>query len=81
LLDWLQNSPATAQKFNLISPVIFLGGTALATVLNLPLRFKAHPGHFISFSYSRLSKINVVVACVGALLLSVLMLYLLLENL
>src|SRR4030095_9267448 len=45
LLDSLQHSPATASKFNLISPFIFIGGTILSIVLNIPLRFKANSGN------------------------------------
>jgi len=81
LLDWLEHSPETAQKFNLISPFIFIGGTILSIVLNISLRFKADSGNLISLRYSSLSKINFVISFTGALLLSVLMLYLLLENL
>jgi len=81
LLDWLQSSPVRAQEFNFISPVLFIGGTILSIILNIPLRFKADSGNLFSFRYSGLSKINVIIAVMGIMLLSVLTLYLLLENL
>lgn len=81
LLDRLESSPITAHRFNLISPFIFIGGTMLSIVLNIPFRFKSDPRNIISFTYIGLSKINAVIASAAATLLSVVMLYLLFENL
>ena len=82
LLSWLVRSPSTAQIFNLVSPVVFIGGTVSAIFLNLPLRFKPNSKNLILFSYtSHLSKLNLVSSITGALLLFILMLYVLIENL
>jgi hypothetical protein len=81
LLDWLEHSPSTAEKFNFISPFIFIGGTILSILLNMPVRFRVKSRNLISFSYVGLSKMNLIIAFISALLLSVLMVYLVLENL
>jgi len=82
LLDWLVSSPSTAQIFNWVSPFVFIGGTAVSILLNLSVKFKPKSENLTLFSYiSHLSKLNLVIAITGTLLLSILALYLLMENL
>jgi len=80
LLDWLQRSPAAAQQFNIVSPFVFIGGTMLAILMNVPVSFKLNTQQIISIGHISVSKINIVIAVLSAFLLSMLMLYLLIEN-
>lgn len=80
LLDWLQRSPAVAQQFNIVSPFVFIGGTMLAILMNVPISLKLNTQQIISIGQISVSKINIVIAVLSAFLLSMLMLYLLVEN-
>ena len=82
LLDWLVSSPSNAQIFNLVSPFVFIGGTVISIFLNISVAFKRNSETLPLFNYlAHLSKFNLVIAITGTLLLSILMLYLAVENL
>lgn len=72
------------EVFNLISPVVFLGGLGLALALNLyavtRLNFSREEGTIVSTVRVKLGLWNIVVAAVSVLLLATLVGYVLLEN-
>ena len=72
------------EVFNLISPVVFLGGLGLALALNLyavtRLNFSREEGTIVSTVRVKLGLWNIAVAAVSVLLLATLVGYVLLEN-
>ncbi|HUS01873.1 MAG TPA: hypothetical protein VMY77_09110 [Chitinophagaceae bacterium] len=82
LLDWLVSSPSIVRVFNLVSPFVFIGGPVVSILLNISFKLKPNSEKPAVFSYAlQLSKINLVVAFTGTLLLFILTLYLFVENL
>lgn len=90
--DVVSNSEEVAVKplsqrrhyFNLISPVVFLGGLALALVLNAPAVLRVgvarEDGELVGTARLRLKPWNMVEAATSCLLLVILVGYVFLEN-
>ena len=70
--------------FNLLSPIVFLGGSALAVALNIVpiLRFniRREGGEFVAAVRFKASLLNVLVAGLGLSVLAFLLAYILGEN-
>ena len=88
LFDPLENSIFSDSEklrvFNLVSPVVFLGGLGLALALNayatLRLNISKEDGTIVSTVRLRIKFLNIAVAAVSSLLLVMLVGYAFLEN-
>ena len=80
----LMSDPERLRVFNLVSPVVFLGGLSLALMLNVPavLRFnlRREDGAIVSTVRVEIKLANIAVVAVSCLLLGTLVGYFFLEN-
>ena len=80
----LMSDPANLRVFNLVSPVVFLGGLGLALVVNvyavLQFNFSREDGTIVSTVRLEAKFWNLAVALLSVVLLSTLVGYLFLEN-
>jgi hypothetical protein len=84
---WFETSlrdPGAFRAFNLLSPILFLGGSLAALVLNMSpiarLSVRRDVGELVGLVRYRGHRANVAVVAMSLLVLVVLLLYLLLEN-
>lgn len=81
----LMSNPETLHVFNLVSPIVFLGGLGVALALNaytiLRLNVDREDGAVVGTVRLRMKPLNITVVAVSSLLLVTLLGYAFLENL
>ena len=80
LLEWLQNNTSVTQVFTLTSPFIFLGGCLLCIFLNIPIKFKLRPKIYLTVGFLSAPIVNLFISLTSILFLTMIGLYLAVEN-
>jgi len=81
LLEWFQQTPSRKFYFNLISPVVFIGGAVLCILINISFRWKSNQKmNYPSVNIVSVPRVNLMMAVTSILLLTAIGIYVLLEN-
>jgi hypothetical protein len=78
-------TPEKAQLFNIISPIVFVGGLVIGVMVNLypqiEMQFRRDQGRLVATITAEAKPVNLAVVILGCLLLATLFGYVALENL
>jgi hypothetical protein len=85
LFENMLATPEKAQLFNIISPIVFVGGLVIGVMVNLypqiEMQFRRDQGRLVATITAEAKPVNLAVVILGCLLLATLFGYVALENL
>jgi hypothetical protein len=85
LFESMLATPERFRLFNLISPIVFVGGLLLGVIVNLypqlEMQFRRDQGRLVATITAEAKPLNLAIVVLGCLLLATLFGYVVLENL
>jgi hypothetical protein len=85
LIENMLATPEQAHLFNIISPIVFVGGLLMGVIVNLypqlEMQLRRDQGRLVATITAEVKPINLVIVILGCLLLATLFGYVALENL